>query len=79
MSLISGQLDHATQLPILLGLLTEPHERVGAPVLRRWVRAAGPKGTPLNHLLKRDFAAFEDSLAELEDRGFVLRPPDRSE
>jgi hypothetical protein len=77
LSLISGQLEHATQLPILLDLIAEPRERVGAPVLRRWVRATGPKGTPLNHLLKRDFAAFEDSLAELEDRGFVLRRPEQ--
>ncbi len=76
LSLISGQLEHATQLPILLDLLAEPRERVGAPVLRRWVRAAGPKGTPLKHLLDRDFAAFEDALGELEDRGFVLRRPE---
>jgi hypothetical protein len=42
-------------------------------VLRRWVRAAGPHGTPLELLLQRDFPRFEDALAVLQDRGFVLR------
>ena len=30
-------------------------------------------GRPLDHLLARDFAAFEDDLQALADRGFVLR------
>ena len=77
LSLISGQLEHAGQLPILHGLITEAHERVGKPVLRRWIRSSGPHGRPIDALLKRDFASFEDALAELEERGFVLRPPDR--
>jgi hypothetical protein len=42
-------------------------------VLRRWVRADGPAGRPLDHLLKRDFGAFENALATLAERGFVLR------
>jgi hypothetical protein len=42
-------------------------------VLRRWVRASGPAGRPLDALLARDFGAFEDALAELAERGFVLR------
>jgi hypothetical protein len=42
-------------------------------VLRRWVRAAGPAGRPLDLLLARDFAGFEDALATLAARGFVLR------
>jgi hypothetical protein len=42
-------------------------------VLRRWVRAQGPHGRPLDHLLARDFGAFEDSLATLAERGFILR------
>jgi hypothetical protein len=42
-------------------------------VLRRWVRAQGPSGRPLDTLLARDFGAFEDALATLADRGFVLR------
>jgi hypothetical protein len=41
-------------------------------VLRRWVRATGPAGRPLELLLARDFAAFEDALRTLAERGFVL-------
>jgi hypothetical protein len=37
------------------------------------VRASGPDGRPLELLLARDFAAFEDALATLAQRGFVLR------
>ena len=73
LTLLSGQLDHRPEVPILRDLLAEAEERAGAPVLRRWVRAAGPAGRPLDHLLARDFAAFEDDLAALADRGFVLR------
>ena len=42
-------------------------------MLRRWVRAEGPLGRPLDHLLARDFGAFETALATLAERGFVLR------
>ena len=42
-------------------------------MLRRWVRASGPQGRPLDHLLARDFGAFEDALGTLAERGFVLR------
>jgi hypothetical protein len=42
-------------------------------VLRRWIRADGPNGRPIELLLARDFAAFEDALATLADRGFVIR------
>jgi hypothetical protein len=42
-------------------------------VLRRWVRATGPSGRPLDSLLARDFAGFEDALATLAERGFILR------
>jgi hypothetical protein len=77
LSLISGQLEHASQLPILLDLLAEPRERVGTPVLRQWVRAAGLSGRPVDALLRRDFAAFEDALAQLEERGFDLKRPQR--
>ena len=73
LTLLSGQLDHRPELPILRDLLAEAEQRAGAPVLRRWVRAAGPGGRPVDHLLARDFAAFEDDLAELAERGFVLR------
>jgi len=73
LTLLSGQLDHRTELPILLDLLGEARERAGAGVLRRWVRASGPRGRPIDALTGRDFAAFEDALAELAERGFVLR------
>ena len=73
LTLLSGQLEHRTELPILLDLLAEASERAGPSVLRRWVRANGRAGRPIDALLGRDFAAFEDALADLADRGFVLR------
>jgi hypothetical protein len=73
LTLLSGQLDHRSELPILLDILDEASERAGPAVLRRWVRASGPAGRPIDALLRRDFAAFEDAVAELQDRGFVLR------
>ena len=73
LAVITGDLDHRPELPILLDLLAEAEERAGAPVLRRWVRATGPAGRPLDMLLTRDFGAFEDALAALAERGFVLR------
>jgi hypothetical protein len=60
-------------LPILLDLLAEARERAGGGVLRRWVRASGPHGRPIDALTSRDFEAFEDALADLAERGFVLR------
>jgi hypothetical protein len=73
LSLLSGQLLHRTELPILVDLLREARERAGPAVLRRWVRSSGPRGRPIEALTARDFAAFEDALAELAERGFVLR------
>jgi hypothetical protein len=73
LTLLSGQLEHRTELPILLDLLDEARERAGAGVLRRWVRASGPHGRPIDALTGRDFEAFEDALADLAERGFVLR------
>ena len=73
LALLSGQVEHRTELPILLDLLAEPAERAGPAVLRRWVRAPGPSGRPIDALLARDFAAFEDALGALAERGFVLR------
>lgn len=71
-AVITGELDHRPELGILLALTAEAQERVGAPLLRRWTRTAGPSGRPLDHLLARDFPAFEDALATLADRGFVI-------
>jgi hypothetical protein len=73
LTLLSGQLEHRPELPILLDLLSEAAEQAGPAVLRRWVRARGPGGRPIDDLLGRDFAAFEDKLGALAARGFVLR------
>jgi hypothetical protein len=73
LALLSGQLDHRSELPILLELLDEAAERAGPTVLRRWVRAGGPGGRPIEALITRNFVAFEDALADLAERGFVLR------
>ncbi|MBV9364202.1 MAG: hypothetical protein JOY89_08170, partial [Solirubrobacterales bacterium] len=64
---------HRVELPILLDLLDEASERAGPALLRRWVRASGPGGRPIEALLRRDFGAFEDALAALAERGFVLK------
>jgi hypothetical protein len=73
LTLISGELDHKPQLPILLALTQEAGERVQADALRRWLRTSGPAGRPIDHLLARDYAAFEDALGQLAERGFVIR------
>jgi hypothetical protein len=79
LEVVSGDLDHKPELPILLDLLAEAEESAGAATLRRWVRAAGPPGTPIDLLLTRDFGAFESALATLAERGFVIsRGPDGS-
>jgi hypothetical protein len=73
LTLLSGQLDHRPELSILLDLLHEAEEKAGKQTLRRWVRATGPKGKPIDHLTAHDFAAFENDVDELSKRGFVLR------
>jgi hypothetical protein len=73
LTVIAGELDDKPQLPILLALTEEAAERVGEEVLRRWLRASGARGRPVDHLLAGAFGAFEDDLAELTERGFVLR------
>src|SRR4051812_23979640 len=73
LQVITGALDHRPELPILLTLTAEPLERYGPDVLQRWLRAAGPAGRPLDHLLARDFPAFEEAVEALLERGFVLR------
>lgn len=77
LTLLSGRLEHRPELPILLELLGEAQEQAAPSVLRRWVRAAGPAGRPIDQLLARDFGGFEESLAALTEHGFVLRAPDR--
>ncbi|HEY5143907.1 MAG TPA: hypothetical protein VII98_10440 [Solirubrobacteraceae bacterium] len=72
LAVITGELDHRPELGILLELTQDAEDRVGGPLLRRWVRTAGPAGRPLDQLLARDFAAFEDALDTLARRGFVI-------
>ena len=73
LQVISGDLDHRPELAILLALTAEASERVGPQTLRSWLRRKGPNGIPLAHLTARDFAGFEDDLALLAERGYVLR------
>jgi hypothetical protein len=73
LTVLSGQADDQAEVPILLALLAEARERAGETVLRRWLRTSGPRGVPLELLLGRDFAGFEDALAELGERGWILR------
>ena len=75
LTLVSGRLDHRPELSILHDLLAEARERCSPTMLRRWVRAAGPSGRPIDALLRRDFAAFEDALDALAARGFLLHAP----
>jgi hypothetical protein len=73
LSVVADDLDDKPQLPILLTLTAEAAEQVHPEALKRWMRTAGPAGRPLDHLLRRDYAAFEDALGALADRGFVIR------
>jgi hypothetical protein len=73
LAILANDLDHRPELAILLDLTAEAAARVGDGILRRWLRRRGPSGVPLEHLLARDFATFEDDLAVLAQRGFVLR------
>ncbi|HET9125647.1 MAG TPA: hypothetical protein VFN65_12265 [Solirubrobacteraceae bacterium] len=73
LSLLSGQLDHRPELSILLALLDEASERTSPAALRRWVRSSGPAGRPIDALVGRDFAGFEDAVEALAARGFVIR------
>ncbi len=78
LDVLTGELDHRPELPILLALTDEAAAAAGDGVLRSWLRRSGPRGVPLEHLLARDFAAFEDALAALAERGYVLRGRGRS-
>ena len=72
LEIVSGDGDSMPAVPILLALLAEAEERAGVSVLRRWVRTRGSAGVPIEMLTSRDFAAFEDALADLVERGFVI-------
>ncbi len=73
LTLLSGQIEHRAELSILLTLLDEASEQASPAMLARWVRTQGPAGRPLDALLSRDFAGFEDALAGLSARGLVIR------
>ncbi|HWH10913.1 MAG TPA: hypothetical protein VG165_07275 [Solirubrobacteraceae bacterium] len=73
LSLISGELDHRPELPILVVLADVAAQAAGEAGLRRWMRVAGPAGRPVELLVAGDFAGFEDALATLADRGLVVR------
>jgi hypothetical protein len=73
---ITGEEDLRPEVKILLELLREPEDTLGAPTLRRWVRANGPHGRPVELLTRQDFAGFEDAVSDLNERGFVLSRPD---
>ena len=67
LTLLSGQLDHRAELPILLDLLEQPAEQAGPAVLRRWVRAPGSAGRPIDRAVAR------------ARTGRIRLPPARSE
>mgnify|MGYP000848499594 FL=1 len=71
--MISGELDHKPQLPILLALTEEAAREVAPAALKRWMRTAGPHGRPIDLLLAQDYGAFEEALEDLRSRGFVVR------
>jgi hypothetical protein len=72
LTVITDDLDHRPEVPLLLQLTAGPAERLGEGRFTRWIRARGPKGRPLDHLLDRDFGAFEDALDDLDERGFII-------
>lgn len=64
LSIITDDLDHRPEVRILLDLTAD----IDQAVLRRWLRTG-----PVDLLLARDFGAFEDALAQLRERGLVIR------
>jgi hypothetical protein len=73
LTLLSGQLQHSAELPILLTLLEEAAEHVTPALLKAWTRSGPPGQRPVDALTTRDFTAFEDAVADLIEHGFVLR------
>ena len=69
--MITGEEDARPEVRILLELLDASQQTPAT--LRAWLRAGRP--APIDTLLRRDFAGFEDALAELAERGFILRRP----
>ncbi len=73
LELIGGKLDHKPQLPVLLALTEEIAAEIHPAALRRWLRSTGRLGRPVDLLVARDYATFEDALEDLRGRGFVVR------
>jgi hypothetical protein len=69
LTVITDELDHRPEIGILLALTAD----ADPALLRRWLRASGPAGRPVELLERRDFAAFEDALEQLDRRGLVVR------
>lgn len=71
-SILSGQVDADPRLAILLELTGEATGQIAPAALRAWARREPQR----SHLLGADFAAFEDDLAALRERGLrVTRDP----
>ena len=64
LSVITDDLDHRPEVRILLTLT----EDIDGTVLRRWMRTG-----PADLLMQRDFAAFEDAVEDLRQRGLIIR------
>lgn len=71
--LLSGEGDLLPQTAVLDALLRDVAEVAGGDALRRWARAEGPAGTPLELLTARDYVGFEQALETLRERGIVIR------
>jgi hypothetical protein len=69
LSVMTGDLEHRPEIPILLALT----EDIDESVLRRWLRTEGPRGRPIELLLTRDFPTFEDAVEDLRNRGMIIR------
>jgi hypothetical protein len=61
LAVITGEEDYRPEVTTLLQLIGDE------PPPRAWVR-----GRPLQCLLQRDFAGFEDLLADYRERGFII-------
>ena len=60
--MITGEEDFRPEVTTLLQLIGEE------PPPRAWLQ-----GRPLQLLLQRDFAGFEDELNDYRERGFIIR------
>lgn len=69
LTLITDDLDHKPEVRILLDLTAD----LEPSALRRWMRATGAQGRPVDLLLAREFGRFENAVTDLRERGFVLR------